>query len=80
MGRLVDSKYFNIDKGHQAQHCEVLLSAGKLKVFVILTGGGSITSNSDDCIFKPGDCVLTPADFAGIMKFTADTEYLTVSL
>jgi len=45
VGRLVDSRYFVIDKGHQAKGCEQLLAGGKMKVLIILNGCGSFTTN-----------------------------------
>ena len=30
--------------------------------------------------FKAGDCLLIPASYEGVMKFSTDTEYLTVTL
>ncbi|MHC4462123.1 MAG: type I phosphomannose isomerase catalytic subunit [Planctomycetota bacterium] len=41
-GRLVDCEYFKIDKGHEAKGCELLLSPGKMKTLIILTGSGTI--------------------------------------
>ncbi|GAI78393.1 unnamed protein product, partial [marine sediment metagenome] len=41
-GRLVDCKYFKIDKGTQAKGRELLLSPGKMKTLIILTGSGTI--------------------------------------
>jgi mannose-6-phosphate isomerase len=81
VGRLVDSRYFVIDKGHQAKGCEQLLAGGKMKVLIILSGGGSFKAgdiSSEN--FKAGEVVLAPADYMGAMVFEKETEYLTVSI
>ena len=81
IGRLVDCKYFKIDKGHQGQNCEMLLSAGKMKTLVILTGFGTIPGAEGNPVeFKAGDCLLVPAAYEGAIRFTADTQYLTVTI
>ncbi|MHC4061494.1 MAG: type I phosphomannose isomerase catalytic subunit, partial [Planctomycetota bacterium] len=38
IGRLVDCEHFKIDKGHQAEGCELLLSPGTMKTLVVLRG------------------------------------------
>jgi len=81
VGRLIDSEYFKVDKGHQAPNCELLLARGHLKVLIFLTGGGTIVSSETESVeFKAGDCVLIPAAFAGAARFHQDTEYLTVTI
>ncbi|MBW8002288.1 MAG: class I mannose-6-phosphate isomerase [Planctomycetes bacterium] len=81
MGRLVDSEYFKIDKGHQAKGCETLLSPGQIKVLIILTGSGKITGADEIAAdFSPGDCLLVPALYEGAMQFADDSEYLVVRL
>jgi mannose-6-phosphate isomerase len=81
IGRLVDCKYFKIDKGHQGQNCELLLSAGKMKTLVILTGFGTILGAEGNLVeFKAGDCLLVPAAYEGAIRFAADTEYLTITI
>lgn len=81
IGRLVDCEYFKIDKGHQLKNCEMLLSHGKLKVLIILTGFGTILSAEAISVeFKAGDCLLVPADYEGVIRFTEDTQYLIVTL
>ena len=81
IGRLVDCEYFKIDKGHQAENCELLLSAGKMKTMVILTGSGTITAPEQDPIeFRAGDTLLIPFAYEGAIQFAADTEYLTVTI
>ncbi|MBW8042391.1 MAG: class I mannose-6-phosphate isomerase [Planctomycetes bacterium] len=81
IGRLVDCEYFKIDKGHQSENCELLLSAGKMKTLIILTGSGTIISSEQDSVeFRAGDCLLVPAAYEGAIRFAADTEYLTVTI
>jgi mannose-6-phosphate isomerase len=81
VGRLVDSEVFKVDKGHQAPGCEVLLSAGQMKVVIVITGAGCITSQATEAVdFGKGDTVLIPAAFEGVMQFASNTEYLTVTV
>ncbi len=81
VGRLVSSKYFKVDKGHQAAGCEMLLSAGKMKVLIITSGKGRIKSGDEGAEeFKAGDCLLVPADYEGAAVFEKETEYLTVTI
>lgn len=80
-GRLVDCEYFKIDKGHQGQNCELLLSAGKMKTLVVLAGLGTILPTEGNPVeFKAGDTILVPAAYEGAIRFTADTRYLTVTI
>ncbi|MDH4238693.1 MAG: class I mannose-6-phosphate isomerase [Phycisphaerae bacterium] len=80
-GRLVDCKYFKIDKGHQGQNCELLLSAGKMKTLIILAGLGTILpADGNPVEFKAGDTILVPAAYEGAIRFAADTQYLTVTI
>jgi mannose-6-phosphate isomerase len=81
VGRLVDCKYFKVDKGHQAKGCERLLSDGKMKVLIIISGRGNIQAgdlSSED--FKAGDTILVPADYEGAMIIAEESEYLIVTL
>jgi mannose-6-phosphate isomerase len=81
VGRLVDCEYFKIDKGHQAKNCETLLSPGKMKTLIILTGFGTILATDGTSVeFKAGDCLLAPAAYEGAMRFADDTQYLTITL
>ena len=81
IGRLVDCEYFKIDKGQQAESCEMLLSAGKMKTLIILDGFGAIyQANGIDVDFKGGDCLLVPAAYEGTMQFAENTQYLTVTI
>ncbi len=81
VGRLVDSEVFKVDKGHQTPGCEVLFSAGQMKVVMVITGKGCITAQATEAVdFSKGDTVLIPAAFEGVMHFASDTEYLTVTV
>jgi len=81
VGRLVDCEYFKIDKHHQAKSCELLLSPGKMRVLVILTGLGTLlAANETPVEFKAGDCLLVPAEYQAAMQFAADTQYLTITI
>ncbi|MHC4636758.1 MAG: type I phosphomannose isomerase catalytic subunit [Planctomycetota bacterium] len=81
IGRVVNSKYFQIDKGHRLTRCELLLSPGKMKVMIILSGGGKISgTDSLEVEFRAGDTLLVPACYEGSTLFEEDTEYLTVTV
>lgn len=80
-GRLADSEYFKIDKGHQVPNCEVLISPGSMNVIMFLSGNGNILGTNEKATdFKAGQTMLIPAAFDGLIKFEADTEYLTVTI
>jgi mannose-6-phosphate isomerase len=93
IGRLVDCEHFKIDKGHQAKNCEVLLSPGlpkaglfqskaspSMKTLIFLSGSGTILATDGNLVeFKAGDTLLIPAVYEGAMRFTDDTQYLTVT-
>jgi mannose-6-phosphate isomerase len=81
IGRLVDCEYFKIDKGHQSENCELLLSAGQMRTLVILTGCGTIIASGQKAVeFKGGDTLLIPFAYEGAIQFAADTQYLTVTI
>ena len=81
MGRLIDCEYFRIDKGHQVKGCELLLSPGKMKTLIVLTGFGTILgTNGTSVDFTAGDCLLLPAAYEGAIWFAEDTQYLTVTI
>jgi mannose-6-phosphate isomerase len=81
VGRLVDSEYFKIDKGHQLENCEVFILHGQMKILIILTGYGTITDVKRISVdFKKGDTLLIPAEYEGVIRFIKDTEYLTVTI
>jgi len=79
-GRLVDSDYFKIDELYQAPESEIPLSAGQMKVLMIITGTGNIKADRHTCVeFKPGDTILIPAAYEGVMYFEKQTQYLTIT-
>jgi len=80
VGRLVDSEYFKVDKGHQTRNCEMLLSRGRMKTLIILSGFGTITETGSTVEFKAGETMLIPAAYEGVMYFSAESEYLTVTI
>jgi len=81
IGLLVDCEYFTINRGHQGKNCELLLSPGKMKTLIMLSGGGTILGTEGDIVeFSAGDCLLVPAAYKGAMHFNADTQYLMVTL
>ena len=80
-GRLVDCEYFKVDRGHRSQGCELLLSAGEMKTMIFLAGTGTIESVGQEVVeFKGGDTVLVPFVYEGAIRFTADTQYLKVTI
>ncbi|MBA7677435.1 Mannose-6-phosphate isomerase ManA [subsurface metagenome] len=80
-GRLVDCEYFTVDKGAQGKNCELLLSAGRMKTLIILSGFGTIVgADETSADFKAGDIILVPAAYEGAMRFAGDTQYLTVTI
>lgn len=81
VGRLVDTEFFKIDKGHMLEGSEMLISGGIMKVIVVLSGGGKIESTVAEAVdFTKGDTVLLPAAYEGVVFFDGDTEYLTVTM
>jgi len=80
VGRLVDSDCFKVDKGHQARSCEMLLTAGKMKTIMIMSGFGTIAGKGTTVEFRAGDTILVPAAYGGVMRFSAETEYLTATI
>jgi len=81
VGRLVDCPYFKLDKGHQAENCELLLSRGRMKVLITLSGKGRICGSHDETAgFVAGDTLLIPAAYEGAMTFDAETQYLTITV
>ncbi len=81
VGRLVDCEYFTVDKGAQGKSCELLLSAGRMKTLIILSGFGTmLTAYETSADFKAGDIILVPAAYEGVMRFAGDTQYLTVTI
>ena len=80
VGRLADCDYFKIDKGHMAKNTELLLSAGKIKTLVILSGSGKIIHEDISVDFTAGDTILIPFDYKGAILFAEETQYLTITI
>jgi mannose-6-phosphate isomerase len=80
VGRLVDSEFFKVDKGHQMRNCEVLVTPGQMRTLIILNGFGTIVDGRTTNEFRAGDTILVPARYEGVMRFSAETEYLTVTI
>jgi len=81
VGRLVDSQYFKVAKGHQCANCELFLGRGLMRVLIVITGGGAILSKDVEPVeVKAGDTLVIPAAFEGAVKFIRDTEYLVVTI
>jgi len=81
VGRLADSEYFKIDKGHQAKDCEVLFSPGEMKVLIILTGCGDIVDKNGNSVeYKAGETLLVPGGYEGVMRIEEDSQYLVVTI
>ena len=81
VGRLVDTDVFKVDKRHQAGNCQMLLEAGQMKVLVILSGSGKITSDKTEEVgFVKGDTILIPAAFEGVMECAEESEYLIATV
>jgi hypothetical protein len=59
---------------------EVLLSPGRMRTVILLSGFGTIVSGQMIVDFKAGDTILIPAAYEGVMRFSAESEYLTVSI
>jgi mannose-6-phosphate isomerase len=76
VGRLVDCEFFKVDKGHQMRNCEVLLSPGRMKTMIVLSGFGTIVGGGSVVDFKAGDTMVIPAAYEGVMRFSAESEYL----
>ncbi|MGA2094412.1 MAG: type I phosphomannose isomerase catalytic subunit [Sedimentisphaerales bacterium] len=78
-GRLVESRFFNVDRGRRKQNSAVPLSAGQMKTLIFLSGSGTIVSGNNAVEFNPGQTLLIPAAYRGVLRFSAETEYLTVT-
>jgi mannose-6-phosphate isomerase len=80
VGRLVDTKYFKVDKGHRSGGAEVLFS-GTMKLVVIISGRGRFMSEKVGPVeFASGDTVLLPAAYEGAAVLSAETEYLIITV
>jgi mannose-6-phosphate isomerase len=81
VGRLVDCEYFKVDKADQRNGSELLLSPGKMKTMIFITGCGTILSaDANPVEFRTGDTILIPATYQGAIRFADDTQYLTVAI
>lgn len=81
VGRLVDTEFFKVDKGHMLKGGEILETADIMKVIVVLSGSGKIESTyAETTEFKKGDTVLIPAAYEGVIYFNEETKYLTVTM
>ncbi len=79
-GRLVDCEFFKVDKGRQVPGADLLLCAGTLRVHVILSGQGAyFDSDNHSETYKPGDCIVLPAAYEGVMKAGAETTFLVTT-
>jgi mannose-6-phosphate isomerase len=79
-GVLADGKYFKIVKGKWKAGCEKI-EMGQMKVIILLSGNGKITTNEDKTeAFTAGDVLLIPAYYDGTAICEQDTEHLIVTL
>jgi uncharacterized protein YjlB len=70
-----------VDKSAQGKGSEVLLSPGKMKTLIIVSGFGSVIGTDGFGVeFKAGDCLLVPATYQGSMRFACDSQYLIVTI
>jgi mannose-6-phosphate isomerase-like protein (cupin superfamily) len=58
----------------------MLLSRGRMKTLIILSGFGTIKETGGSVEFKAGETILIPAGYEGVMHFSAESEYLTVTI
>jgi mannose-6-phosphate isomerase len=76
-GRLVDSKFFKVDKITAQGGTSSEISEGIMKVIIVIKGNGQIKSDNQQAVdFCKGQTVLLPAAFEGEMIFPDYTEYL----
>ena len=81
VGRLVDCEFFKADKGHRVAGNEVLLSPGKMKMIMIITGNGDFTAVDGNVVeFSAGQTIFLPACYEGVMFCKNDCQYLTVTI
>jgi mannose-6-phosphate isomerase len=80
-GRLVDTKFFKIDKITAQAGATSKITKGIMKVAVFIKGSGRIKSKGlQPTEFSKGQVILLPAEFEGLMAFDDDTEYLLTIL
>lgn len=81
IGRLVESRHFNLEKACHEKNCKLVLSQGAMQIFIFLKGNGTILNNNKETIdFVAGDTLLIPANCQATMNFNTDTQFLKVSL
>lgn len=81
VGRLVDTEFFKVDKGHMLKGGEILETPDIMKVIIVLSGSGKIEGTYAEPVeFKKGDTVLIPAAYEGVIYFSEETHYLTVTM
>jgi mannose-6-phosphate isomerase len=81
IGRLIDCEYFKVDKGHQSKGCELLLSPGRMKTLIIVSGSGTAIGTDETSVkFRGGEIMLIPAAYEGAIEFAEDSQYLTVTI
>ena len=77
-GRLVDSDVFKIDKTSLSANEKIQLTAGQMKVVMIIEGAGQIfNAQIEPVVFIKGDTLLIPAAFEGAMLFSGKSTILT---
>jgi mannose-6-phosphate isomerase len=78
--RLADNEFFKIDKITAQTGTSKKIIKGTMKVIIIISGRGQITSNDCKAVdFAKGQTILLPAAFDGEITFGGDTEYLSVT-
>jgi mannose-6-phosphate isomerase len=80
-GRLVECRYFTIDKCRQAAGSNLILPPEQMLVMIFITGFGKILSQSEQVVeFKAGDCMIIPSACKSIIQPAIKTEYLKVRI
>jgi hypothetical protein len=51
-----------------------------MRTLIILGGFGTIVDAGTTTEFKAGETILIPAIYEGVMRFSAESEYLTVTI
>jgi hypothetical protein len=70
-----------VDKGHQTKGCELLLSPGRMKTLIIVSGSGTAIGTDETSVkFRGGEIMLIPAAYEGAIEFAEDSQYLTVTI
>ena len=80
-GRLVDTKFFKVEKITAQAGTSHQISEGIMKVIIFIKGSGQIKSGDLQAIdFSKGQTILSPAVFGGQILFNDYAEYLQVTL